>query len=106
MHWRCQGLAVSPLDAGDGTAKFDLTLDLREESEGLSGSLEYNTDLFERATIERLAGHFTTLLAEHGRRRQKPISPSLRCSTQAEREQLLVEWNATAADYPQERVRP
>ncbi len=43
-------------------AKFDLTLALRETSGGLIGLFEYNTDLFNKETIERLAGHFETLL--------------------------------------------
>ena len=47
------------------TAKFDLTLSLTERPEGLQGALEYATDLFERATIERMAGHFTHPARRH-----------------------------------------
>src|SRR5262249_28048733 len=50
------------LDAHNGTAKFDLTLGLTERPEGLVGTLEYNTDLFDRATVERMATHFRRLL--------------------------------------------
>ena len=56
------GLSLSPLEVETDTAKFDLTLSLSEGPEGLTGSIEYNTDLFDSETIERMAGHFQTLL--------------------------------------------
>ena len=56
-------LRLRPVAAEAGTAKFDLTLDLAEAGEEIAGALEYNTDLFERETIARLAGHLQTLLA-------------------------------------------
>ena len=57
-----EGLSVSRLRVGAETAKFDLTLSMHETVEGLSGSLQYNTDLFDDATITRILGHFATLL--------------------------------------------
>jgi amino acid adenylation domain-containing protein/thioester reductase-like protein len=51
-------------DAHNGTSKFDLTLGLTETPDGLVGILEYNTDLFDRSTAERMAGHFRRLLDE------------------------------------------
>ena len=51
-------------DSHNGTAKFDLTLGLTEVPEGLVGILEYNSDLFDRATVERMASHFRRLLEE------------------------------------------
>ena len=56
------GLTMQTLAIDDGGAKFDLTLDVAEAGERLPCSLEFNTDLFERSTIERMAGHFTRLL--------------------------------------------
>ncbi|MEZ0206385.1 condensation domain-containing protein, partial [Ideonella sp.] len=56
------GLRAELMQAERVTAKFDLTLTLVEDAQGLHGELEYNTDLFEPATIERMAGHFTQLL--------------------------------------------
>jgi amino acid adenylation domain-containing protein len=50
------------LDEGTGTAKFDLTLALGESDEGFIGGFEYNTDLFDRATIVRMTNHFQVLL--------------------------------------------
>ncbi|HEY1379606.1 MAG TPA: amino acid adenylation domain-containing protein, partial [Gemmataceae bacterium] len=61
-------------DAHNGTAKFDLTLGLTEMPDGLVGILEYNTDLFDAATIERMAGHFRRLLDEVVRDAERPIS--------------------------------
>src|SRR5215470_16112687 len=51
-------LTLETLDVHSGTAKFDLTLSILETREGLKASWEYNTDLFERARIERMAEHF------------------------------------------------
>ena len=59
------GLALAPWGGGDGSgiAKFDLTLAFAEVDGGLEGALEYSTDLFDGATVDRLAGHCAALLA-------------------------------------------
>ncbi|MEO0490140.1 MAG: amino acid adenylation domain-containing protein, partial [Cyanobacteria bacterium J06659_2] len=57
------GLTLSPLDLAKTTAKFDLTLIAAEVEGSLQGTVEYNSDLFDGATIERLLGHFQMLLA-------------------------------------------
>jgi aspartate racemase len=98
---RFPGLELSPLDVNSGVSKFDLTLSMWEEAGELQGTLEYSTDLFAAATIRRMLGHFQTLLegiAAHPTQRLWAL-PLL---TPAERQQLLVEWNATAAAYPRE----
>ena len=56
------GLSVNFMDVDPGTARVDLLLELAEEDERLSGWLEYSTDLFEGATMERMAVHLQTLL--------------------------------------------
>jgi len=61
------------LDRHNGTAKFDLTLGLTEMPEGLVGIFEYNTDLFDRSTIERMAAQFRQLLEEVVRDPARPI---------------------------------
>ena len=60
------GLAITPLDLGrpSAGATFDLTLSLNETGGELCGALEFNTALFDTATIERMAAHFETLLVE------------------------------------------
>ncbi|HEV3076512.1 MAG TPA: amino acid adenylation domain-containing protein [Thermoanaerobaculia bacterium] len=57
------GLHPGFLAAARGTAKFDLTLGLRERGGELEGGFEYATDLFDGATVARLCGHLETLLA-------------------------------------------
>jgi amino acid adenylation domain-containing protein len=93
-------LRVQPIDAHSGTAKFDLWLGLSEGPHGLSGALEYNTDLFDAVTITRLRGHLLTLLAGITANPDRPLS-ALPLLTDPERFQLIREWNATATDYPQ-----
>ncbi len=56
------GLTLSSFIIETGTAKFDLTLDIIEEPDGLIAVLEYNTDLFYRATITHMLAHFRVLL--------------------------------------------
>ncbi|MBT2510605.1 amino acid adenylation domain-containing protein [Streptomyces sp. ISL-98] len=57
------GIRTEPYGAIGSTAKFDLDLQLREAGDGsLGGHLEYATALFDRATIERMAGHLVRLL--------------------------------------------
>lgn len=56
------GLTITPEAIATHTAKFDLTLTITETETDITGVLEYNTDLFEEPTIERLAGHYQTLL--------------------------------------------
>ena len=93
------GLSSTVLQAERGTALFDLTLSLSDDPHAVHGRVEYATDLFERTTMERLAGHLETLLvaaAEDPRRRLSELS----LLTPAEHRQLLLERNATAAGYP------
>ena len=93
------GWTMNQLEIETGASRFDLALDIKDGSEGLVCSFEYSTDLFDRATIVRMAGHLQTLLeavvADPGR--QLAEFPLL---TEPERHQILVEWNATAVDYP------
>ncbi len=94
-------LTLSPIEAHSGTAKFDLTLFMVEEAERLSGAFEYNTDLFDAATITRMIGHFQTLLEGIAANPDQSIS-TLPILTEAERRQLLIEWNDTEAEYPRD----
>jgi natural product biosynthesis luciferase-like monooxygenase protein len=56
-------LTLEGIDVDAGTAKLDLTVELREGPDGIRGAFEYHTDLFEAATMQRLAGQLVTLLA-------------------------------------------
>ena len=99
------GLTVQRIDVETNTAKFDLTLFLKETGQGLTGTLEYNTDLFETATISRMAGHFRTLLASIAAHPEGRLS-ELALLTEPERQQLLVAWNDTNAVYPHNQCLP
>ena len=82
-----------------GTAKFDLTLAFYERKEGLEGSVEYSTDLFDAARIERMIGHLQVLLEAvvanpGGCVSRLPLLKSF------EKQQLLRDWNNTAATFP------
>nr|MDZ8004801.1 amino acid adenylation domain-containing protein [Nostoc sp. DedSLP05]MDZ8097429.1 amino acid adenylation domain-containing protein [Nostoc sp. DedSLP01] len=59
---------------------------------------EYNTDLFDASTIERMSGHFVTMLEGILANPQERIS-QLPILTASEQRQLLVEWNHTQVDY-------
>ena len=57
------GLSLSAVEIDGGAAKFDLTLAVQETGDGLSAAFEYNTDLFDAATIGRMMRHLEILLA-------------------------------------------
>lgn len=96
------GLTLEPLILDKGTAQFDLTLDVSETTKGINCRFEYSTDLFDDTTISRMMGHFQTLLEGIVVTPEQRIS-QLPLLTEAERYQLLVEWNGTQAQYPLEQ---
>ncbi|MEF9386894.1 non-ribosomal peptide synthase/polyketide synthase [Ralstonia solanacearum species complex bacterium KE056] len=94
-----EGLTIEGVDAGQAAAKFDLTLELRETSEGLAGSLDYATALFDRATVERYLGYLHRLLAAMVENDSQKVS-RIGLLGEDEREHLLESWNETKAAYP------
>lgn len=92
------GLEVSPLELETQSAQFDLTVAIRESSEGLHLSLRYNTDLFEAATIERIMRHFQQLLCGIVADPAQSIS-EIPILSDEERRQILLDWNRTKRDY-------
>ncbi|MDH7486311.1 MAG: amino acid adenylation domain-containing protein [Anaerolineae bacterium] len=93
------GLELSGLAVDNETAKMELMLTMGDREGVLRGGLEYNTDLFDDATIERMIGHFQTLLSAIVADPSQRIS-ALPLLTAAERHRLLVEWNDTAVRIP------
>ncbi len=89
------GLALEALALEQQVAQFDFTLMVVETGAELTIALQYSTDLFDRARIVRLAEHFQTLLAGIVAAPDMPIA-HLPILTAAERQLLLVTWNATA----------
>jgi amino acid adenylation domain-containing protein len=97
-----EGLNAFPIRSATNIVKFDLSLTMFESDGKLLGSLNYNTDLFEAATIERMAGHFQILLEGIVANPEQPVS-ELPLLSEAETHQLLVEWNDTRTDYPEDK---
>jgi amino acid adenylation domain-containing protein len=93
------GLSVAPLSFDHGTARYDVTFCLWETREGLTGRIDYNTDLYDADAIERMAGHFQTLLTAMLSDPDTHVN-ELPLLTPAEQRLLLCDWNSTAADYP------
>jgi len=91
------GLAVSSMELHQDTAKFDLSLALTETTDGFEGRLEYSTDLFDPTTVARMIVHFQTLLEGIVANPEQRIS-ELPLLTEAERHQLLLDWNGTKTD--------
>ncbi|MFM6007279.1 MAG: condensation domain-containing protein, partial [Sphaerospermopsis kisseleviana] len=93
------GLSVNLLEVKSEISKFDLTLAMEESASGLVGVWEYNSDLFDSRTIERMAGNFITLLESIVANPQESIA-QLPILTEVEQHQLLIEWNDTQVEYP------
>jgi amino acid adenylation domain-containing protein len=89
------GLQLSLMEVPIETAKFDLTFSLEESFKGLSGVLEYNSDLFDAGAARRMLGQYGRLLEAIASDPEVRLS-ELPLLTEAERRQILDEWNDTA----------
>ena len=98
-RWELPGADVESVDLATTTSKFDLLLALAEQSDGgLHGEITFSTELFDKATAERLAAHYLRVLdqvsADAGQRIGR-----IDLLTEAERSQILSEWNNTSAPF-------
>jgi amino acid adenylation domain-containing protein/FkbM family methyltransferase len=93
------GLTATEIVTEGRWSNFDLTLWASEGLQGVAGMLEYNTDLFDAAAIQRMIEHFYSLVESALADPSRPVS-SLRMVSDGERKLLLTEWNDTQADYP------
>jgi amino acid adenylation domain-containing protein len=93
------GLSLTPLQLEGISSKFDLSLDVEEQTDGLLVTFEYSTELFASGTIERMLGHFQNLLAAVVLDPQQRAG-ELQVLTDSETRELLVERNNTRADFP------
>jgi amino acid adenylation domain-containing protein len=89
------GLSMTPLEVESVTAKFDLTLTVTESPGGLRALLEYNADLFDPATADRLLGHLETLLGAAVAEPDAPVS-ALAMLTEEE-QRMLLGWTQSGA---------
>ncbi|HVT17775.1 MAG TPA: amino acid adenylation domain-containing protein [Thermoanaerobaculia bacterium] len=92
-------VAAGSIEIESDSAKFDLTLSLEETERELLGSLEYSTDLFETSTAARMLTHFGTLLDAIAADPQARLT-SLPLLGNAERQQILLQWNDTQGPVP------
>ena len=90
------------LEIEKGTANFDLALDLWEYPDGLWGTVEYSTDLFNEETIGRMVEHFRILLEGIVMDPDQHLF-ELPLLANLERHQLLVDWNNTETRYPRDK---
>jgi amino acid adenylation domain-containing protein len=84
------------------TAKFDLTMGFTDMMCDLVGLANYNRDLYEDVTIERLTSYYTNLLRSIVEEGGRPVC-SLNLLSDREREQIVAEWNLTGMPYPNDR---
>src|SRR6185369_1547912 len=92
-------LSIEMLALEDSFTKFDLMLSISEGPIGLSVSLLYSTDLFERARIQRMLSHLTRVLEGMAANQLSRVM-ELPLMSEEERREVIVEWNQTAAEYP------
>ena len=97
-------MTVSQLEVESGGAQFDLAFHLFESPERLTGYIEYNTDLFDSSTVDRMIGHFQTaiegILAD-----PRQVISQIPILSEAEKDQFL-RWNDTLVKYPDNRSIP
>jgi amino acid adenylation domain-containing protein len=91
-------LELSRLSQEAGVARFDLVLNISDTVEGVVGTVEYNTDLFDASTIKRMVNHFRMLLESAAADPERRLS-QLSLLSKEERDQQLVEWNETSVTY-------
>ncbi|BAY73763.1 amino acid adenylation domain-containing protein [Nostoc linckia NIES-25] len=92
------GLTLRTLDFDSGTSQLDIFLSMFESQEGLTGCLEYNTDIFDATSITQLINHYQNLLENIVENPEQCIC-ELSLLTDTEQEQLLLKFNKTSTEY-------
>ena len=101
-HVQLDDLTFERMNIDLGTGRVDLSVMIGEDHGTLEGFFEYSDDLFDRARIERMIGHFEILLRSMVANPQAPLG-DVSVLSAAERHRLLVDSNDTAVDYSAER---
>ena len=96
------GLKVTRFAVDQKVAKFDLTVSITNSTDALEAVIEYNTDLFDGETVERMLGHYQILLEGIVAKPEQRIS-ELPLLSEAEKPQLWVVWNDTKREYPKDK---
>ncbi|MCX6581052.1 MAG: amino acid adenylation domain-containing protein [Candidatus Aminicenantes bacterium] len=97
------GLVVKPYESELLTAKFDITLSCFEDHDGLLFSLEYCTKLFKKETIERFIDYYKNVISAVIERPDRKIA-DIEIMNDAEKLQILDEFNETESFYPGEKT--
>jgi amino acid adenylation domain-containing protein len=98
--WSLPGLELSQVPLAPANAQLDLSVELtQQDDKSLKGFVHYDSDLFDRATAERLAGHLRMLLAGFAADPQAPLS-QVEMLTPGERDLVVRQWNDTARPWP------
>ena len=100
MPFSLPGTESVPFASSRGATKFDLSLRAAERDGYVRGIAEYRTDLYDADTIDRLLGHFGTLLGSALDTPDLPVG-DLSLLDDAERRKVLIEWNDSGATYPE-----
>ena len=96
------GLLFQMMDGERETSQLDLTLTIHAHKSTLDCYFEYNTDLFSKTTIVRLAGHYLSFLQQAPTREDLPAR-TIPLLTHEESDLMLREWNQTRVDYPADK---
>ena len=96
-----EGLKATVDSVTTNSSKVDLTIGFKRDGAGYRGELEYNVDLFDRSTMDRLWGHLETFLTRALAAPEAKVA-AISLHTAAQEQQLLVEWNQTQSDYPRD----
>ena len=99
--WQLPGLTMDVFEIDNGTATFDLTFSCFKAEDGLIVTIQYKTDLFLPETIERLVGHFQSLL-ESAIADDTQSLCNLPLMTPPEYHRVVETWNNTSASYPRD----
>ncbi|MBL0695489.1 non-ribosomal peptide synthetase, partial [Comamonas sp. JC664] len=99
---RLQGLTLKGMETEEHTSKFDLSLVVEEVSDAVVAVVNYNSDLFEAATIDRLLGHLRVLLEA------AIVAPETRLGAlplmgREEQQRLVKAWSGVVTEYPREK---
>lgn len=98
-----QNLKFKPFESQTNAAKFDITLDGTETGNGIFFTLEYNTDLFERKTMERMAKHLINII-DIGIKNPAIQIAAIDMASEEEKQQLLFDFNRNTISYPKDKA--
>ncbi|MGD9732353.1 MAG: amino acid adenylation domain-containing protein [Desulfamplus sp.] len=98
-----EGVSISEFDFELNQSQFDLTFIFSEGGNGLTFDINYNTDLFYKETVERMAGHFITLMTNAVKEPDAEIS-RLNILTKSEYQLLTSGFNTHTRPYPEDKT--